>query len=343
MTRIAERTSRPTIIDVAREAGVSVTTVSHSLNDRGFVDPATRARVKETARSLGYRPNRHAQRLRTGDAHTIVLFSSMPFAVSAGPSRLGFLMEVAAVAAAAALTRSLALVLAPPAESAHLPLDVLDVDGALVIEPALRDRNVDFLVGRGVPIVSIGKQPGDAHPLPFVDIHSALTVRLLLQHLHAQGARRIALMIGSECRNSYIEAEAAYREFARETAATCLIARAEESGGEDAGYAESVRLLSESPEIDAICAPVDAFAVGAIRAIAETGRRVPNEVKVVTRYDGLRARSCVPPLTAVDLHLDQVASLAVQLLFEHLHGDTRRLVVAGPEPTLIARESSAAT
>jgi len=342
MARLARQSTRPRIIDVAREAGVSVTTVSHALNGRGFVDPATRERVKETARKLGYRPNLHAQRLRSGGAHTIVLFSSMPFAVAAGPSRLGFLMEVAAVAATAALTRGLALVLAPPLETAQLPLDVLDVDGALVVEPALQDRNVEYLIERGVPMVSIGKQPGAVHAIPYVDIHSAMTTRLLLQHLYSQDARRIALLIGSECRNSYIEAEATYRGFAQETGMPCLIVRADETGGEQAGHRESLRLLSEHPEIDGLCAPVDAFAVGAVQAVAELGRRVPRDVKVVTRYNGLRASSCTPPLTAVDLHLDQVASLAVQLLFEHLSGDSKRLVVAGPEPTLIVRESSAA-
>src|SRR5713101_1154572 len=107
VARIARRTTRPTITDVARAAGVSMTTVSHALNGRGFVDPATRERVKEAARKLGYRPNLHAQKLRGGGAHTIVLLSSMPFGVSAGPSRLGFLMEVAAVAATAALTHGM--------------------------------------------------------------------------------------------------------------------------------------------------------------------------------------------------------------------------------------------
>jgi transcriptional regulator with XRE-family HTH domain len=75
---------RITISDVAREAGVSRTTVSHALNGRGQVDPATRLKVEEAARSLGYRPNRHAQRLRTGGASMIALMSSMPFTVSGG-------------------------------------------------------------------------------------------------------------------------------------------------------------------------------------------------------------------------------------------------------------------
>src|SRR5690348_9509447 len=102
--------SRSTIHDVARAAGVSPTTVSHALNGRGQVDARTRERVIQAARELRYRPNRHAQHLRTGGGHTIVLVSSMPFAIAAGASRLGFLMEIAAVAAAAALSRGLALV-----------------------------------------------------------------------------------------------------------------------------------------------------------------------------------------------------------------------------------------
>ena len=136
---------RVTIKDVAREAGVSPTTVSHALNHRGQVDSRTRERVERAARTLGYRPNRNAQRLRTGEAHMIVLLSSMPFAVSGGPSRLGFMMEIAAVAAAAALDRGLALVLAPPMESGQVSLEQLDLDGALVLEPSAHDPNVEYL------------------------------------------------------------------------------------------------------------------------------------------------------------------------------------------------------
>lgn len=84
------RAPRVTISDVARQAGVSVTTVSHALNGRGQVDPATRQKVEEVARELGYTPNRHAQKLRGGGSNMIALMSSMPFAVAGGPSRLGF-------------------------------------------------------------------------------------------------------------------------------------------------------------------------------------------------------------------------------------------------------------
>ena len=332
---------RTTIKDVAREAGVSPTTVSHALNHRGQVDLHTRERVEDTARKLGYRPNRNAQRLRTGEAHMIVLLSSMPFAVAGGPSRLGFMMEIAAVAAAAALDRDLALVLAPPMESGQVSLERLDLDGALVIEPSARDPNIDYLQHRGLPTVAIGKPSGVRHTVPYVDIHSAQTTVLLLDHLHVQGAGNVAMILGSAQRNSYAESEAAYRAWATVQRQPSLLARADEGRGEEGGYQVAQALLAEHPQIDAFCVPVDAFAVGAVRAIHESGRRIPQDVTVATRYDGIRARTCQPPLTAVDLQLDQIAHQAIDLLFDHLRGDTSRRMVAGPQAQLVLRESSA--
>lgn len=331
---------RPTIADVARAAGVSPTTVSHALNDKGYVDVHTRERVKETARALGYRPSMRAQRLRTGEARSIALISSMPYEVAGGASRLGFLMEVAAVAAASALTRGLALVLVPPVMSSRLPLEQLDIDGAIVLEPTADDANVAHLQERGLPVVCLGRQPGN-NAVPYVDLHSSETTAMLLRHLKDQGSRRIALLIGAQERNSYIESRACYEAFCAEHDMAPVIAVADESGGEAAGQEACASLLQEHPDIDGLCALVDAFAVGAVQVIGSRGLRVPHDVKVVTRYDGIRARSCRPPLTAVDLHLDEMASQAVALLFDHLGGsrDARRSV-APPLPNLVVRESS---
>lgn len=336
---------RANIKDVAREAGVSPTTVSHALNARGQVDAETRARVERAALKLGYRPNRNAQRLRTGEAHMIVLLSSMPFAVAGGPSRLGFMMEVAAVAAAAALDRSLALVLAPPMESGRVPMELLDVDGALVIEPSAGDPNLDYLLRRGLPVVTIGKPAedvaGGAAMPPYVDIHSGQTTRLLLDHLHAQGARQVAMILGSAQRNSYLEGRAAYLDFANAHGQAPLLSLVDEVKGENGGREAALAMLAAEPGIDAFCVPVDAFATGAVAAILESGRRIPDDVMVATRYDGVRARTSVPPLTAVDLHLEEVSQQAIALLFDHLRGDTATRRVDGPAAQLVPRLSSA--
>ncbi|QBE66051.1 LacI family DNA-binding transcriptional regulator [Pseudoduganella lutea] len=333
---------RLTIKDVALAAGVSLTTVSHALNDRGYVDPDTRARVKRVATELGYRPNLRAQRLRTGKANSIALLSSMPFAVAGGSSRLGFMMEVAAVAAEAAMQRGQALILVPNLEGSKQLIDELDIDGALVVEPVADDPQIRRLRERGVAVVSIGRVVDETLPIPQVDLQSAVAGELLLEHLRTQGARHIALLVGSQNRHSYQEMERVYTAFIRRHRLPKMVAKADEYGGEEAGRAACHELLADFPAIDAICVPVDAFASGAITALNEMGRAVPGDVMVATRYDGLRARNAVPPLTAVNLHLEQVSALAVELLFQHINGDNGQRTVCGPTPDLVPRRSSRA-
>jgi len=330
---------RPRIVDVAKAAGVSPGTVSNVLNRTRPVDDATREKVLAAVARLGYTPDVRAQRLRTGRAATIAILSSMPFAIAAGPSRLGFLMEVAAAAAAVALERGVALVLVPPVETNRAPIEQLDVSGVIVVEPLADDPEVGRLRARNIPVVSIGRQP-DAPAQPFVDLQSTLTAQLMLDHLRERGSRRTALVIGAQPRNSYRETEAVYDAFIRRHRMPKRLLQLDETAGAAAAHAACRRLLKDDPEIDALCAPVDAFATGALQAASELGRRVPEDLRIVTRYDGLRARESRPQLTAVNLHLDAVAAAAVHLLLDVMAGTTTDVSRAGPPPVLIVRESS---
>ncbi|MEV5973967.1 LacI family DNA-binding transcriptional regulator [Streptomyces sp. NPDC051921] len=329
----------PTIADVASAAGVSRTTVSHALNGIGKVDPRTRAHVKQVAADLGYRPNLRAQRLRRGEARAIGLASSMPFAVAGGPSRLGFYMEVAAAAAESALLHEYALVLVPPVQSGAALYSV-DIDGAIVVEPDVDDAAAVVLKERGLPYVALGRPVSPDADVPYVDLRGGQVAEVLLTHLREQGARRPALIVGSGARHSSVDARAAFERLAKEHGWEPIVATAPESGGEQAGYECCAALLAEHPGIDAVCALVDAFAVGAVRAIRDSGRAVPDDVMVVTRYDGLRARTCEPPLTAVDLHLVRASAAAVELLLGRLRGEAAAPVATVPAPTVIARASS---
>ncbi|ORT58300.1 LacI family DNA-binding transcriptional regulator [Streptomyces sp. CB03238] len=329
----------PTIADVARAASVSRTTVSHALNGIGKVDPRTRERIKKVAAELGYRPNLRAQRLRRGEAKAIALASSMPFAVAGGPSRLGFYMEVAAAAAERALLHGYALVLVPPVQSGSALYSV-DIDGAIVVEPDRDDVAVAQLHERGLPYVALGRPMAEGDDAPYVDLRGGLVVDLLLAHLHEQGARHPALLIGAGSRHSAVDARAAYERAAAEHGWAPVVATAPEQGGEQAGYDTCAALLADHPDVDAVCALVDAFAVGAVRAIRDSGRRIPDDIMVVTRYDGLRARTCEPPLTAVDLHLDRAAADAVELLLGRLRGEATAATATAPEPRVVPRASS---
>ncbi|MFF8828214.1 LacI family DNA-binding transcriptional regulator [Streptomyces sp. NPDC015131] len=332
-------TRPPTIADVARAASVSRTTVSHALNGIGKVDPRTRERIKKVAAELGYRPNLRAQRLRRGEAKAIALASSMPFAVAGGPSRLGFYMEVAAAAAERALLHGYALVLVPPVRS-ESALYSVDIDGAIVVEPDRDDIAVAQLHARGLPYVALGRPVAEGDDAPYVDLRAGLVADLLLDHLRAQGARRPALLIGAGARHSAVDARAAYLRAAEAHGWPPVVTTAPEEGGEQAGYDACAALLAAHPDTDAICALVDAFAVGAVRALHDAGRRVPDDTMVVTRYDGLRARTCEPPLTAVDLHLDRAAGDAVELLLGRLRGEPAAPPATAPEPRVVPRASS---
>jgi len=333
---------RPKITDVARAIGMSSATVSNALNNRRYVDAETREKVLAAALRLGYTPNARARALRTGRADTIAILSSMPFAIAGGRARLGFLMEVAGAAATAALQSGIALILVPPLEKTRPPLQHLHFDGALVIEPLSEDPEVALLSSRGVPVVTIGRQLGVPN-IPFVDLHSGDGTRLILDHLRAAGASTIGLVIGAQARYSYAQTERAYRTFVTAHKKPAIIARADEMHGERAGREAMLELLRTHPEMDALFVSVDVFAVGAVAAAAELGRSIPRDLKLATRYDGAPARECIPPLTALNLHLDEGAVLGVQLLLDRIQGKRTKKSVRAAAPTLIARASSGPT
>ena len=99
--------TRPTIHDVAKAAGVSITTVSHALNDKGRVDPATRAHVMQVVGRLGYRANRHARGLRSGRSGALALLLPVQADVRTDEAlSLDFYMRLATTAAAARTPRT---------------------------------------------------------------------------------------------------------------------------------------------------------------------------------------------------------------------------------------------
>lgn len=331
---------RPTIIDVANAAGVAPSTVSHALNGKGYVDKKTKARILKSVKELGYRPNLRARGLRTGGPRIIALISGMPLGVSGGTSRLGFLMEIASVAAEEAMRRGLSLVLCPPqAHSEEQPQ--LEVDGAIVVEPRADAPQLAWLSDTALPVVSLGRWPG-REDLPYVDLLSEETAVMLLDHLQSCGCKNIALLIGDNVRTSYLETEKAYKAFCAVTGQPEHIRKLAEAGGELAGQAATADLLQKYPEVDGLLALVDAFATGALKAAHSMRIQVPEQLKLATRYDGLRAKLCKPALTSVDLHLQEVASLGVELLFQQLLGKESAPRLWPQRPHLVVRGSTVA-
>lgn len=328
---------RSTIIDVARQAGVSPATVSNALSGKRRVEPATRERIDQAIRDLGYRPNAAAQNIRTGRTNLIAIASSMPAAIAGGGSRLGFMMEIASSAAGFAFEQNMALVLLPSSAEPEARLRHVAVDGALIIEPREDDAFLTLFQARGVPVVVIGR-PFDPD-LPFVDLDYPAITTLLMEHLFAEGARHFPLIVGAEARQSHFQTRQRYEELAARHGMAAQVVRVAEAEGEEGGYRAMTDILRSGPDVDAVLVPVDAFATGVMRALRDQGRRVPEDVRVATRYDGWRARQEMPGLTAVELQLTEVARLATLKLVNIIEGRPQGEAASAP-PVLIPRGST---
>ncbi len=116
-----------TIADVAATAKVSRTTVSQAFNGKGQVNIGTQKRIQEITEQLGYRPNRYAQALRSGGNKTIALISTIPAAISRGVSKLGFMIEIATVAASYAMEHGLFVLLISSLDAKNTDFNHLNI------------------------------------------------------------------------------------------------------------------------------------------------------------------------------------------------------------------------
>lgn len=329
---------RVTVIDVARAAGVSPGTVSNAISGKRKVDTETRKRIEAAIAELGYVPNLAARRMRTGRTNTIAIFSSMPIAVAAGSSKLGFLMEIAASAAVTALDYNTALALIPPIDTPLRAFDTIAMDGAVIVEPEADDPVMTELSRRGVPTVAIGGPPG--LPGARVDFDYRAMATLLIDHLFAMGSTRFPLVVGQSPRQTNLVFKEVYRDRARHAGMSPRILEVPELTAETGAADAIAREILMGRDMDGVLVPIDAMATGVMKALRQHYLRVPADVRVVTRYDGLRARSEQPPLTAINLHLDEVATMAIRALATLIETGKPPEATTCPPPELVIRASS---
>jgi DNA-binding LacI/PurR family transcriptional regulator len=307
--------SRVTIGDVARGAGVSPTTVSHALNGKGVVRPATRARVLRTAERLGYLPNSAARNLRNGRTATLgLMFPREQF------SGVEYYLQLASAAANAAFARDHGVLLIPPMHGPE-QLRRFAVDGAIVSDPGAGDPRLAAFDALGLPTVSIDRDVsrGDDDPW-WVAADNVANTRVALDHLVDAGARRVAFLTGDATWGWLDDSLRAYLGWARERGCEPLVATASMAAHERGAAAAAGELLDRPDPADAIFTPPDRFALGVLRAARERGLDVPDRLRIVVGVDSSQARLADPPITAIDLHPDQTGRAAVDMLLARIDG-----------------------
>lgn len=331
-----DATRAVTIRDVARDAGVSVATVSRALNDRGHVAEAVRLRVREVADALRYAPHPGARNLSSRSTHTL----GVVLPVLHGEFYSSLMRGIDQVA------RSHGLHLL--VSSHHGRRDEQDaalqalrgrVDGLIVMSAAHAPGENAGLLHIGVPAVSL--DDADAAGMSAIAIDNRGGAVAMVRHLLSRGHRRIAFIGGPAGQPEAVAREQGYRQAMADFGLEEWVV--EGAFDEGSGHGACAGILRQGLRPDAVFAGNDLMALGCLFALTQAGVRVPQDVALVGFDDIPLAAYAHPGLTTMRVDAAELGRRAVRLLLSSTGG----IVDPDIEPgllatTLVVRASCAA-
>lgn len=310
MEQIETRTAG--IRDVAREAGVSVTTVSHVLNGKGSFPEDTKARVLEAVEKLAYRPHPAARSLAGARTRVIALAFSHREAIPFPLTDIDYFARAIHAATDEVLLKDYSLVVGPPTPQTDVWFR-LPLDGVVVFDPVRGDPVPALLRRRSTPMVVVGRDPNGDFDDPCVDNDQAVAMRLALGHLWDVGSRKPALLT-FPLMDAFVEdCEASYRRWCAERSVEPIVWIPPPTW-ERPSTDVIAELIEETTRPDAILALEDTLGVDSAAAASRLGIRVPDDLKVIAFSD----RDSFPgvPITAVQLDPATTARTAVDMLID---------------------------
>jgi LacI family transcriptional regulator len=331
------RSTSVTLSDVARLAGVSVSTASKALNARDEVAPATRQRVRQAADELAFHPNALARGLISGRTRTIGLLTdelggrfSIPILLGAENALGNEQMSVLLCDARGDAIRR---------QHYIRTLLARQVDGFIVLGDS-NDVRPSLTRDIPVPVVYVYGESTDPADLSLLADDEG-GARLAVEHLVALRRRHIGHITGPESYRAARDRVTGLRRVLTEHGLP--LAGGEPLHGEWSqrwGRHAARMLLATDPRVDAIFCGNDQIATGVADALLQAGRQIPDDVAIVG-YDNweIFAADCRPPLTTVDLNLEQLGATAVTHLFAALDGRRPCGVIRQP-CRLVVREST---
>jgi DNA-binding LacI/PurR family transcriptional regulator len=305
---------RTTLKDVGDHVGVSAKTVSNVVNGTGWVSDDLAERVRAALRELDYRPNNAARQLRGGRSGMIAL--ALP------DLRQSYFAELASAFVDEAAKRSTTVLINQTNASAEAERRISDgvglpiLDGLILSPLALGAAELAKRLD-STPLVLLGEHADDT-TLPHVGVDNAAAARAATEYLLTSGRTRIAA-IGAQTEGPNETSKlrlAGYRQAlkaARVPWRPELVQRVGDFRRGDG--AEAIRRLIEAgSEFDAVFALNDLMALGALHALSEAGKRVPEEVAVIGFDDIEEGKYSTPSLTTVAPDKSAIATLALDLL-----------------------------
>ncbi|WP_405984660.1 LacI family DNA-binding transcriptional regulator [Streptomyces sp. NBC_00872] len=316
---------RVTIADVARQAGVSKTTVSRVINTKGEVDRSTAARVRAVIAQLGYVPSSGAVGLARGSSRTVgMLVPSLTW------PWMGEVLQGVVDTIEAAGYGLLLFTCNRGAESVeHFTTQVSAraFDGLLVVEP---ENTLDTIIGlhhKGLPVVLIDDRGSHPEDFPSVVTTNREGGASAARHLLADGRSRPLVITGPAHFGCVRDRLSGFRE----VLPTDLVVVGDFT--ELSGRLAVEKLLAGEVPFDSVFAQNDISAAGAMRALRAAGRSVPGDIAVVGFDDIPMAQHTEPPLTTVHQPAREMGETAATMLLGHLGGAS-----APDEPVVLPTE-----
>ena len=301
------------IRDVARRAGVSPATVSRVLTGSAVVKPEARARVLESIRDLGYRPNQVARNLRRQRAEMI----GVVIADVENP----FFTEMVRTIEDAAYKLGYRVLLCNTDENVEKQRSYLGVMAAervlgVILAPSDPDAaEIGELLDLGIPLVAFDRAAGDsrADSVTTDNVHAG---RLATQHLLDAGFERIALISSPEVVTG-VQRLAGYEEAMRLAG---LRPRSVSGFSRiEGGMAATEELLEDPDPPAALIAGNGLMAMGALKALRARGLAIPQEMALVIFDDLVWSELTDPALTALAQPVRQMAECVIDLLVDRLN------------------------
>ena len=306
------------IKDVAVFAGTSIATVSRILNDTGYpVSQALRVRVENAIRSLGYRPNRMAQNLRSKQAMTIGLvirdigdsyFSAIAQGATEEASRRGFMPLVCSSKRDPKLELEYLHLLAQ-----HQVAGIV-LAGAGWEDETYRTRMaqaVESLSRQGIRVVSCAPQTAT---MACVLVDNFALGQEAFHVLHALGHNNFGLLCGDEANLSTQLRIGGFMQEAQKAGASSISAQGTFSW--EHGYTATRELVEAHPQITALFASTDNIAVGALRCLEEMQRKVPDDISVLGVGDIVVAPYTSPALSTFSIPFHELGAAGVRMIFD---------------------------
>lgn len=332
-----------TIRDVAQKLGLSIAAVSRALDGYPDIAPATRQRVQQVAKEMGYVPNRAARQLRRRKADAIgyILPSETPR--FADPFYTEFLVGLSNETACHPF--DLLLSIAPPGEEAEQQIyqnwvQSRKVDGFVLNHLRHHDWRATYLREHRIPFSTL-EHSSATLDCPHVEIDHLGGMLTLVQHLAQQGYRRLAFIGGPPDLIIQTQRLDGFRkglEMAGLPFDPSLVLQADLSS--DGGYRATQQLNWKLDPPDAIVCINDETAFGVLHALGEMNLRAGRDVGV-TGFDGVQASQHTnPPLTTLDIPVPEIARHLVRMLAAEIAGrhlPERRIVI---HPQLLPRAST---